>query len=308
MIALKAMIRRNIKLFFKDKALFFTSLITPAILLVLYTTFLSEVFRSSFAENMPLWTPEKLVNATVAGELVSSLIAVSCVTVAFCSNMLIVQDKVSGTINDLCVTPVKKSVLALGYYLSTLAVTLIVCFFALALCLIYTAVSGWYMSFADIMLLVLDIVLLVMFGTALSSIINFFLTSQGQISAVGTIISSGYGFICGAYMPISQFSEGLQKVILFLPGTYGTSLVRNHALAGAFREMKNIGYPAEVIEAIRDSVDCNIYFFGNKVEIGYMYLVLAGFAVILTSAYVIINVINHKKLKKARLNAANAKN
>ena len=38
-------------------------------------------------------------------------------------------------------------------------------------------------------------------------------------------------------MPISQFSEGLQKVISFLPGTYGTSLLRIHALRGVFREM-----------------------------------------------------------------------
>ena len=60
---------------------------------------------------------------------------------------------------------------------------------------------------------------------ALSSIINFFLSTQGQISAVGTIISAGYGFLCGAYMPISSFSNGLQKIISFLPGTYGTSPV-----------------------------------------------------------------------------------
>ena len=35
------LIRRNCKLFFKDKGMFFTSLITPVILLVLYTTFLA---------------------------------------------------------------------------------------------------------------------------------------------------------------------------------------------------------------------------------------------------------------------------
>ena len=29
-------------------------------------------------------------------------------------------------------------------------------------------------------------------------------------------------------MPISAFGEGLQKIISFLPGTYGTSLIRNH--------------------------------------------------------------------------------
>ena len=100
-----------------------------------------------------------------------------------------------------------------------------------------------------------DVVLLVLFGTALSSVINFFLSSQGQISAVGTIISAGYGFICGAYMPISQFGAGLQKVISFLPGTYGTSLLRNHALRGVYAEMEAQQFPAVFIVCIKDSID-----------------------------------------------------
>ena len=44
MTVTKALIRRNVKLFFKDKGMFFTSLITPVILLVLYVSFLGNVF------------------------------------------------------------------------------------------------------------------------------------------------------------------------------------------------------------------------------------------------------------------------
>ena len=45
---LKALIKRNTKLFFKDKGTFFTSLITPLILLFLYVCFLGNVYRDSF--------------------------------------------------------------------------------------------------------------------------------------------------------------------------------------------------------------------------------------------------------------------
>ncbi|PWM38802.1 MAG: ABC transporter, partial [Clostridiales bacterium] len=130
-----------------------------------------------------------------------------------------------------------------------------------------------------------------LFGTALSSIINMFLSSQGQISAVGTIVSAGYGFICGAYMPISQFGAGLQKVVSFLPGTYGTSLIRNHALRGVFAEMQVQGFPAEVIEGIRDSIDCNLYFFGNQVTLSAMYWILGGAVVLLIGVYVLLNIL-----------------
>ena len=35
---------------------------------------------------------------------------------------------------------------------------------------------------------------------------------------------------------------------LILPGTYGTSLIRNHTMQGALAEMQNQGIPTEVIE------------------------------------------------------------
>ena len=40
MTGLFALVKRNTKLYFKDKGMFFSSLITPLILLVLYATFL----------------------------------------------------------------------------------------------------------------------------------------------------------------------------------------------------------------------------------------------------------------------------
>ena len=294
---LGALTLRNMRLYFKDKGLFFVSLITPAILLVLFVTFLGKIYKESFISNLPsgLLDGDSIIDATVGGQLISSLLAVSCVTVAFCSNILMVQDRANGTVNDLTVTPVKRSVLAVSYFtactLSTLAVNLC----ATALCFVYLANVGWYMSVADTAALVLDVFLLSLFGVALSSLIHFFLRTQGQASAVGTVVSAGYGFVCGAYMPISNFSDALQKVMSFLPGTYGTSLLRNHALAGVFREMKSVGFPDEVVEKIRESVDCTVYFFKNKVGTGAMYAVLCASIAVLLLVYISANAIRAKK-------------
>lgn len=289
--------KRNVKLFFKDKGMFFTSLITPAILLVLYATFLGNVYRDSFTSSLPEYftLSEDLIDGLVASQLISSILAVSCVTVAFCSNFLMVQDKVNGTVKDLRISPVKPSLLSMSYYISTLISTLLICFAAAAVCLIYVSFSGWYMTVSDVLFLLLDIFLLVLFGTALSSIINFFLSTQGQISAVGTIISAGYGFLCGAYMPISSFSNGLQKALSFFPGTYGTSLIRNHSMRGVLNEIQNQGVPSEVIEKIKDSLDCNLYFFGNKVEFSAMYIILTVTVTVIIAAYILLNIFKKNK-------------
>ena len=302
MTQLRFLIKRNTKLFFKDKMTFFTSMITPLILMLLYATFLGKVYRDSFVAviaelNLGFEIPDKVIEGCVGGQLMSSLLAVSCVTIAFCSNMLMVNDKVNGSVNDLRITPVKSAVMSVAYFVSTAFSTLIVCFVASVVCMIYLAFVGWYMSLTDVLLLFLDIFLLAMFGTAFSSIVSTFLTSQGQISAVGTVISAGYGFICGAYMPISTFSDSLQKIIAFLPGTHGTALLRSHALNGSLNEMQELGVPEVVVTDIKNSLDGSVKVAGKYVSESTMYLVLAGSVVALVLVYILIHNLRSRKLK-----------
>lgn len=296
MSTLMILIKRNIKLFFKDKGMFFTSLVTPAILLVLYATFLGNTYRDSFVSAVPpgIQIAGDLFDGLVGGQLVSSILAVSCVTVAFCSNFLMVQDKAGGNIRDLRISPVRSSVLSMSYFLATMISTMLICLAATAVCLGYLHTQGWYMAAADIAWLCLDVFLLVLFGTALSSVINFFLSTQGQISAVGAIISAGYGFICGAYMPIASFSSGLQKAISYLPGTYGTSLVREHSLRGVFAEMEAQGVPAEVTDGLREALDCHISLGGTVLSDTQKYLLLLAAIVILIAVYIALNALKKR--------------
>lgn len=77
-------------------------------------------------------------------------------------------------------------------------------------------------------------------------------------------------------MPISNFGSGLQKVLSYLPSTYGTSLLKNHMLHGIFKEMEQNHLPAEIITAIRDTLDCNPQFRGEIVSVKQMFVLLAG--------------------------------
>ena len=292
-----ALIDRNRKLFFRDKGMLLSSLITPLILIVLYATFLAKVYKDSFTSNIPAVVDisEKLINGTVAGQLAAALLAVSCVTVTFCVNLTMVQDRALGVRKDFDVSPVRKPVIYLGYFFSTVLNSLMVNLLALALCLGYVGMMGWYLTVTDVALLMLDLLILVLFGSVLSSIVCYPLKTQGQMSAVGTIVSAGYGFVCGAYMPISNFGEGLQKVMSYLPGTYGTALIKNHMLRGVFEEMRTKGFPAEVIKGIADSLDCNPTFQGNAVKPEYMMLIMIGTVVLLGALYLLITALPEKK-------------
>ena len=291
------LVKRNVKLFFKDKGMFFCSLITPLILLFLYITFLGKGFKDSFSQVIPqgVEVSEKVINGLAGGQLLSSLISTSGVTVAFCSNLLMVQDKISGARKDLLMTNLNKSTLSISYYISTLFVTILISLVATIVAFIYLAFVGWFLSFLDCLLIFFDILLVAMFGTALSSIINYFLTTQGQVSAVGMIISSMYGFICGAFMPISSYGIVIQKILLFLPSTYISSLVRNHCMRGAFAEFESSGVPKVIVDEIKKSLDYDLRFFDTSVSMGAMLGIIIGTITVLLIAYILINKFSKKK-------------
>ena len=297
MKAVVSLMNRNRKLFFRDKGMFFSALITPFVLIVLYATFLAKVYKDSFTSAFPegFTIEEKLIDGTVASQLVAALLAVSCVTVTFCVNLTMVQDKVNGARKDFNVSPISRSKIYLGYFLATVLNSLMVNGLALVIGLLYIGKMGWYLSFSDVLWIIFDELLLVLFGSTLSSIISYPLATQGQMSAVGTIVSSCYGFICGAYMPISNFGSGLQKALSYFPGTYGTSLIKNHMFRGIFEEMESEKLPKKLITAIRDTLDCNPKFHRNVVNTTQMIVIMAGSIAVLGAIFLLMTRLPEKE-------------
>ena len=66
-------------------------------------------------------------------------------------------------------------------------------------------------------------------------------------------------------------------------------------MRGAFDEMIAQGFPVEVVESIKTSIDCNVYFFDNAVSIGAMYGILVVSVVVLLGAYILIHKLADKK-------------
>lgn len=299
-----SLITRNTKCYFKNKFMFFTSMITPLILLVLFATFLRNVYVDSFksiAAEFDVTIKPRVLNGITGAWLMSSILSVSAVTVAFCSNIIMVEDKMNATVNDFNVSPVKKTTIAISYFISNFFVTLIVIMSIMLVGHIYLAAVGWYIPVGDVFMIMLDCICGILFGSLLAGIVENFISTQGGISAVSTLVSSMYGFICGAYMPLSQFSEGLRNVLGLLPGTYSVGVLRNHYMNGYLDEMiKEIADPAvadNMYRGIKDGFDANLYVFGNQVPLGAMYGILLGSCVVLLIAYVAI-VFAKTKIKK----------
>lgn len=286
MKTLQALVSRNLKIFFKDKAVLLPSLIAPLILLFLFILFLGNVYRDSIQAAVGGSLSDELVESMAAGWLISSLLAVCAVSIAFTANTISVQDKASGQAGDLLVTPAPRSLIALSYFLATFLATSVVCLVALGAGFIYIAAVGWHLSVSDVFLCLADSLLLILFGTGLSSLVCHFLHSQGGVTAVQVIVSSAYGFLCGAYMPLGggSLAEWMKDVLMFLPGTYGTGLLHIHLMGGA---IDAAALPLPFAEALRHSFDCTLTFFGSDVPVWVCYLVLVCTVLAILGAYVL---------------------
>lgn len=292
---------RHIKLFFKDKQTFFMSLITPLILVALFVLFLRSVYLSTLAASLPrgFELPDRLADGFVAGWLISSVLGACSVTLAFCSQTIMVSDKVNGRIQDFRIAPVKPAVLSVSYFAATYFSTLLVCLVCLLLGFVYIAACGWYMTFSDVAGIVGNLLLSTAFGALLAVIVEHFLRTMGAANAAATLVSSLYGFVCGAYMPVSQFAAGIRNAVAFVPGTYGTLLFRRFFLRGALAEMEKI-LPAEAVAGIGDAFDFQFYFFGNPVSPSACFAVLAVSVLLLACAYIAIVALGGRKKRGKR--------
>lgn len=296
---LGALVQRNIKCYFKDKFLFFVSLITPMILLVLFVTFLRGVYMDSFDAIFALFefkpSDSRVVEGLAGSWLLSSILAVCSVTVAVCSNAVMISDKIEGSVNDLLVSPVKGTTVSISYFIANFIVTMIVMVTVMVIGFIYLAAVGWYIPAGDVFMIFVDIVCCVLFGTLLSGVVESFISSQGGLSAFSTMISSMYGFICGAYMPLSQFAEGMRNFICVLPGTYSVGIVRKHFMTGYVNKLGEMGLSYEGQKALMDGFDGNLYVGSTQIPIWAMYLILLGTCAILLAGYIAIVLVKNKR-------------
>lgn len=279
---------RNIKLYFKDKMTFLVSLITPLILLVLFIAFLKSTYEDSILSIIKGFDlDQSLIDAFTGGWLFSSVLATSCITVAFCSGMMVI-DKINRANIDFMVSPVKKSTLQLSYVLANLFSTFIITFVLLIVGLIYLACVGFYITFVDILLIVFGIIITSLFGTILANIIWTFTHSQGVVSGVCTLVSALYGFICGAYMPIRTMGQGMQYFVSLLPGTYATVLFRQGFLNSVLNRMRET-LPQGMINGIASGFDVKMSFFGHDVSTLALILVISISTIVLLGVFLFIN-------------------
>lgn len=273
-----ALIKRNIKIYLRNRGAWLASLLTVFIIIGLYALFLGDQLSRGF-EGIGLEEPRLLTDSWIMAGIISIMpLSISLGAVS------IVNDRSKGLIKDFYCSPISRSKITLGYILSLAIISFLITVIGFALGEIYiTANGGELLSLAD-MLRVLGIIAIDdLATTSIVMFIAMFITSESAYSAICTVIGTVSGFITGIYIPVGALPEGVAAAVKCFPISHAGSMLRQIFTADAISECtKNI--PADIKPDVLDQINSEmgiIYSFGDHTVTDFeSIIILAATAVL----------------------------
>lgn len=292
---------RSLKIFCKDKASIFFSMLAPLIILIVYVLFLGDMQTDALKQVLTGYDIDgKVIQAFIDGWMLAGVIGVACITVSFSAQIVMVQDKEQGTLSDMLVSPIKKGILTSSYFFSNYVITILICSIVVVVEFIYLACTGWFLSIAQVFGIIGMVLLSSISSSLFSTLICKLLKTANSHGASVGIVSAVIGFVIGAYMPVSMFPKGLQYFTLLVPGTYSASVFRNLFMQGALAEIGNISTVGA--EALKSQYVMNIDFFGKSIGIGGQILILFVSIAIFAAIFIAVELLksNKKLIRKPK--------
>ena len=239
-----ALTKRNLLLFFKDKQSILFSLLTSMIVFALYLLFLKDTFvnaMDSAINQFPglsslIDTNDKDMFANLI--LLTGILGSAMITVPYNCLIILVKDRENKVDYDILATPLKRGQIILSYFVSAALSSVILTGIILAVGLTTICMHGdIYLGAIDILKAFGVVALGSVSATSIFMIVVLFLKSVSASGAFFGLLSAVSGFIIGAYIPISQFSEAIQTVCNIFPASQITIVLRNVLINGLLEHM-----------------------------------------------------------------------
>lgn len=287
------LLKRNIKMYFRDKASVFFSLLSMIVTIILMLFFLSDLQIDAIVDTMAQFPNRDVdadrLNATVLvlQWIAGGIVGINAVTVNIGFYAAMIRDRVDGRLNSIYTAPVSRFTISSAYIMSAWICSVIICTLTLIISEIYCIIQGGSAYSLTSHLELLGIIAVNSFTySSLMYLLAVLVKSQGAWGGLGTIIGTVVGFLGGIYLPICDFPDAVATFIKFLPVIYGTKLFRNVMI----REPESIIFenaPAELIEEFRLDMGIDLEFFSLEVSdfASLMILLISGIVLLLLSAF-----------------------
>lgn len=268
-------IKRNLKLFFKNKTLVFFSFLSSLIMIFIYIVFLGNlIIDSTYTEFIKANLVDKaqqenfklIVQFTMDTWALSGIIALASFSPIFSSFAIILEDKESNIIKDFIISKLSPFKRSMAYIISTFILTMSVSLILFVIMLIYIAIRSKGLYFPSIQAIILTLLSL-SFSVIVSIIFIYMLTqmikTQKSFSVISALFSAFSGFVSGVYIPYGNIGD-IAPVTLAFPIMHQTRLIRmtmmDQKLFENFESFISNKYvnSADLVEALKGKLGYNL--------------------------------------------------
>jgi multidrug/hemolysin transport system permease protein len=286
------LVKRNVRLYLRDKAAVFFSFLSVVIILALYILFLGKLqvdaINSSFGDNgNNAWL--------VSSWIMAGILTVSTITVPLGAVGNLIDDRADNILSDFYVSPINRNTLALSYLISAWVIGAIMVFFNLVIGLIYVMMQGGeFPSIIQFLELVGVMILSIMSFSSFFFFMSLFMKTRNAYGTLSTLVGTFVGFLGGIYIPIGQLGETVQKVMNAIPVAHAVTLMRQIYMEGAVNAVFE-GAPSEYYTSYANMFGLTIYFGDYQMQPYQMVLSLVLFMLVFYGLSVV-------RLSKNKLN------
>lgn len=287
---LSKLIKRNIKVYLRDRVSVFFSFLSIIIIIALYALFLGNIQINDIKQAAgDIEGARYLVDAWI----MAGIIAVSSITISLGSLGTMVDDQHKKILRDFIVAPIKKRQIVASYIITTWIITLFIGIFTFIIAEVYILISGGELVSLIQLGKILGIMLLCIFSSAsFMFFITSFIKTTNAFATLSTIIGTMIGFLAGIYVPMGILPNAIQTIIKFVPISHGAALLRQVFMERPLDMVFGNAPPA----AMKGYMEFNGVVFKageNEISAVAMLLILAGSGVL----FFALSVIRASKMK-----------
>jgi multidrug/hemolysin transport system permease protein len=268
-----ALIKRNLKIFYRDRAVVLFSLLTVVIIIALYSFFLGDLMVRSIEET-GLANAKEITDSWV----MAGLLTVISVTTTLGAVGVMVEDKSKKIINDFKASPISRSSLIAGYMLSSFIIGIIMSVVALVIAELYIVFQGGsLLTISELFKVFGCIVVSVFSGGAMVFYLASLFKSQNAFNNANIVIGTLIGFLTGIYIPIGELPAAVQTVIKLFPPSHAGSLFRRVMLDTVLQKSFSQA-PASALQQFNEMFGITFSFGNHTVSVLESILVLVATA------------------------------
>ena len=298
-------IKRNVLLFFKDWQSILFSLLTSIIVLVLYLLFLKGTFVSAIQSAMEQYpglasmVPQKDIDMFANLFLLSGILGSAMISVPFSCITVLVKDRANKVDYDILSTPLKREQIIFAYFVSAVLTSTLLTDIILAVGLIGIRMQGnMYLNISQVVKAFSIIALGSISASAIFMIIVLFFKTVSACEAFFGILSAASGFVIGAYIPISQFSNEVQTVCNLFPASQITIMLRNILLNGLLEHINTSLQGVDqgmFVLSLKEYFSFQAKLFNGYLDMNKMLGYILGVILLCIVAQIMIYSVSYKK-------------